>query len=241
MRKLVIGDIHGGLKALRQVLERARATPADRLIFLGDYVDGWSEAVETIEFLLDLKKTHSCVFLRGNHDALCNDWLKNGADNPTWLEHGGRATLESYRHTDEAVIQRHIAFNDSLVNYYVDKDSRLYIHAGFTNLKGVEQEYFSATFYWDRTLWELALSLNPALAREDATFPMRLLNYQEIFIGHTPVTRIGHTRPLRAANVWNVDTGAAFRGPLSILDADSKEVWQSDPVHLLYPGEAGRN
>ncbi|WP_217707033.1 metallophosphoesterase [Pedobacter ghigonis] len=39
-RTLVIGDIHGGLKALIQLLERASVTKQDRLIFLGDFVDG---------------------------------------------------------------------------------------------------------------------------------------------------------------------------------------------------------
>ena len=43
-RKLVIGDIHGGLKALHQVLDRAKVTSKDTLIFLGDFVDGWSES-----------------------------------------------------------------------------------------------------------------------------------------------------------------------------------------------------
>ena len=41
-KTFVIGDIHGGLKALIQVLERAEVTINDTLIFLGDYVDGWS-------------------------------------------------------------------------------------------------------------------------------------------------------------------------------------------------------
>jgi serine/threonine protein phosphatase 1 len=40
MRTLVIGDIHGGLRALHQIIERAHVTPQDTLIFLGDYVDG---------------------------------------------------------------------------------------------------------------------------------------------------------------------------------------------------------
>ena len=39
-RILVIGDIHGGIRALRQVFERADVTVSDKLIFLGDYVDG---------------------------------------------------------------------------------------------------------------------------------------------------------------------------------------------------------
>ncbi|HAH34085.1 MAG TPA: serine/threonine protein phosphatase, partial [Flavobacteriaceae bacterium] len=39
-RTLVIGDIHGGLKALQQVWKRAQISKEDTLIFLGDYVDG---------------------------------------------------------------------------------------------------------------------------------------------------------------------------------------------------------
>ncbi len=37
------------------------------------------------------------------------------------------------------------------------------------------------------------------------------------------------------------DTGAAFKGPLSIMDIDTKAFWQSDPLHTFYPGERGRN
>ena len=75
-RTLVIGDIHSGLKALEQVLLRAEVSSTDRLIFLGDYVDGWSTAVETVDFLMDFEKTHECVFLRGNHDELCSNPLR---------------------------------------------------------------------------------------------------------------------------------------------------------------------
>ena len=39
MRTLVIGDIHGAYMALLEVLERAKVTPDDLLIFLGDYAD----------------------------------------------------------------------------------------------------------------------------------------------------------------------------------------------------------
>ena len=67
-RTLVIGDIHSGLRALEQVLEKAEVTSEDQIIFLGDYVDGWSTALETIDFLRALHKTHNCIFIRGNHD-----------------------------------------------------------------------------------------------------------------------------------------------------------------------------
>ncbi|CAM3446355.1 metallophosphoesterase family protein [Zobellia roscoffensis] len=241
MRTLVIGDIHSGLRGLKQVLERAKVTSDDKLIFLGDYVDGWSQAAETVNFLIALKQTHNCTFVRGNHDELCLEWLRDGKDNPLWLQHGGGATLASYEQTDDETKKNHVLFYQSLENYYLDADNRLFLHAGFTNLKGIDHEYFKETFYWDRTLWELARSLNPDLKKTESDYPKRLTQYKEIFIGHTPITKTGVAEPKQAANVWNVDTGAAFKGPLSMLDVDTKMVWQSDPVHTLYPNEPGRN
>lgn len=240
-RTLVIGDIHSGLKALQQLLEKAEVSPKDTLIFLGDYVDGWSQAVETVNFLLELDKTHNCIFLRGNHDALCREWLVGEADNPMWFKHGGQATVHSYQSTDKKTRAKHIEFYNTLRNYYLDEENRLFLHAGFTNLNGVDFEYSPVTFYWDRTLWELALSLDPALKKSDPYYPKRLLHYKEIYIGHTPVTRTGKTTPQNAADVWNIDTGAAFKGPLSIMDVDTKAYWQSNPVHTFYPTEQGRN
>ena len=54
MKTFVIGDIHGADKALEQVLERAGVTKDDKLILLGDYVDGWSGSAKVIEKLLEL-------------------------------------------------------------------------------------------------------------------------------------------------------------------------------------------
>lgn len=240
-RKLVIGDVHSGLKAVRQVMARAEVTSEDQLIFLGDYVDAWSDAVATIDYLIQLRKTHDCIYIRGNHDELCLEWLRGGKDNPLWLQHGGGATLASYHKADGDVKKAHILFYESLQNTYLDEKKRLFLHAGFTNLKGIDHEYFPQTYYWDRTLWELAQSLNPDLDKSHPNYPKRLSHYKEIYIGHTPISKSGHADPQRAANVWNIDTGAAFKGPLSMLDIDTKQVWQSDPVHELYPNEQGRN
>lgn len=241
-RTLVIGDIHSALRALVQVLSRAEVTDDDTLIFLGDYVDGWSTAVETVDFLLAFKETHNCVFIRGNHDELCYDWLNSGEDNPIWFQHGGEATMASYENASTGIIAEHLHFYEHLENYHLDSKNRLFLHAGFTNLKGVEHEYFTKTFYWDRTLWELAQSLNPNLSKDDKYYPRRLTHYKEIYIGHTPISKvISDLVPTKVANVWNMDTGAAFKGPLSVMDIDTKEVWQSDPVNTLYPNEKGRN
>ena len=117
----------------------------------------------------------------------------------------------------------------------------MFVHAGFTNQAGPKQEFYPDFVYWDRSLWEMACSLDPLLSKKSNRYPKRLLLYKEIYIGHTPTTKIGKTIPTSFANLWNIDTGAAFKGSLSVLDVSTKEFWQSDPVYTLYPQEKGRN
>jgi serine/threonine protein phosphatase 1 len=63
----------------------------------------------------------------------------------------------------------------SLENYHLDEQRRLYVHAGFTNVNGVDYEYFPGLFYWDRTLWETALALDKTMATDNIFYPKRLL------------------------------------------------------------------
>jgi serine/threonine protein phosphatase 1 len=243
-RKLVIGDIHGGYKALLELIEKAAVTSDDQLIFLGDYVDGWSQSPEVIDYLIALGERQDCIFIRGNHDQLFLDWLETNnkhIDEGMWYKHGGKATVDAYKTIPETKKTMHIHFLKNLKNYHIDSNNNLYVHAGFTNMHGVTHEYFEKTLYWDRTLWETVLCMNQDIDEKSMFYPKRLTIYNEIFIGHTPITRIKETTPQKFANVWNVDTGAAFKGPLTIMDANTKEFWQSEPLNLLYPSEIGRN
>jgi serine/threonine protein phosphatase 1 len=243
-RTLVIGDIHGGLKALIQVLQKAEIKQNDILIFLGDYVDGWSESPSVLDFLIALSEQQKCIFIRGNHDELLLDWLENRHENlkeELWFKHGGKATVDAYLNISTETKQKHITFLKSLRNYYLDAENRLFIHAGFTNMNGVSQEFFPKLMYWDRTLWEVALCLDETMDKNSPLYPKRLKIYSEIFIGHTPISKTEIVPPLYKNSVWNLDTGAAFLGVLTIMDCNSKVFWQSDKLRELYPNEIGRN
>ena len=87
----------------------------------------------------------------------------------------------------------------------------------------------------------LCNTLDVSIPKDSFFYPKRFTLYNEIYIGHTPVTRIGKTIPIQKACVWNLDTGAAFKGPLTIMDVDTKEFWQSEPLNELYFNEKGRN
>jgi len=240
-RTLAIGDIHGADKALEQVLERVQLTGNDTLIFLGDYVDGWSESKEVIDRLIRLNASYKCIFIKGNHDLWCEDWLGMKGKDSTWIRHGGNETIQSYLHANLEERDRHWNFFREMKDYYIDENNNLFIHAGFFSENGPAYEEHPSNCCWDRTLWEMALAADPKIERDSIFYPKRLKLFNEIFIGHTPTTKYKIEVPMNALNVWNIDTGAAFTGKLTVLDIQTKEFWQSDVVQTLYPEESGRN
>lgn len=240
-RTLVIGDIHGAHKALAQVLKRAAVTKEDSLVFLGDYVDGWSESKQVIDLLLQLNETNNCIFIRGNHDTWCEDWLRNGNMNDIWLFNGGKSTVDSYYDCNTETAQKHLVFFNRMKDYHIDENNNLFIHAGFSSMHGPAKEPYITNYSWDRTLWEMVLAMDKNLDKNSPFYPKRLKWFNEIFIGHTPTIHYGFNEPMNATNVWNIDTGTAFDGKLTIMNIDSKQFWQSDGVRTLYPSEKGRN
>jgi len=241
MRTLAIGDIHGGLKALVQVLNKVEVKDKDTLIFMGDYVDGWSEAAQVIELLRELSEKINCIFIKGNHDVWCEEWLRSGEVNPTWFMHGGKETMDSYEGFSIKDKKIHLAFFEAMPLYHLDTENRLFLHAGFTSQHGVTREPIKETFFYDRTLWEMALVMDTNITKDSLIYPSRLRHYKEIYIGHTPTTNFEEEVPMNRQNIWNIDTGAAFKGKVTAMNIDTKEFVQSDNLPVLYPDEKGRN
>ena len=260
-RTLVIADIHGALKALEQALKRANYTINDNLIFLGDYVDGWSESSELIEYLINLKEVSNgnIIFILGNHDKWCKDWLNTGQTPIIWTQQGGKATVESYIRTGHLVKDSHKEFFNKCLPYYIDEQNRGFVHGGFTSKKGLGHEPYDANYYWDRDLWNLALMTHGRFHEGAPESARRFEKHKEIFIGHTSTfnwkckphypefeddnqtIKNGDIYvPMNRCNVWNLDTGAGYKGKVTIMDVDTKEYWQSDYVPELYPNEKGR-
>jgi len=216
-RSFVIGDIHGNYEALREVFTKAGFNyDKDLLISLGDVVDRGPRPVKTVD---ELMKIRNFIMVMGNHDYWCAAYLRSGVANPDWLFQGGRASIEDYaRHPDAA--ERHLAFFDSAPMYYIDESKRLFVHAGYDWLRPFsEQQHEFLTMLWDRRLYMAAVEYQ----EEGKLF----VEFNEIFIGHSPTQLVLKDRPTKLANLWMMDTGAGHRRLLSLMDLDTKEFWQS--------------
>lgn len=225
MRTFAVSDIHGANRALVQVLERCGFdNEVDQLIFIGDVCDGWREVKECIHTLSSIK---NLVGILGNHDKWALDWLENNIAEELWLTQGGFATVESLRN-DKGMA---LAFLKNLKGFH-ERDLQLFVHGGIHPRTKAEDNDIEELI-WNRTMVRDA---RYALFSRDKVVE----HYDEVFVGHTPTLNCGSTTPCNYSNVWMIDTGGSYNGKLSIIDVDTKEFWQSDPVVDLYPGETAR-
>ena len=97
-----IGDIHGEVKLLEDLLEKVPSKKDDRFVFVGDYVDRGSDSKGVVDLLIDFSKKRDCVFLLGNHESMFLDFIGWEADAyltvAAFLIIGCHWTLASYGH-----------------------------------------------------------------------------------------------------------------------------------------------
>jgi serine/threonine protein phosphatase 1 len=219
-----MGDIHGAYKALKQCLDRSDFDYVeDHLIFLGDVTDGWPDTRACVDELLAI---NNLVYIFGNHDFWTLEWMQSGFKEDIWLDQGGKATVKSYK---DGVPRSHMKLLEESLPYYI-VDNRLFVHAGIDPSTPLSEQSLT-TFLWDRNLARVAMDF------QSKGIEKTLTTFDEVYVGHTPITAM---KPMKACEVWLMDTGAGWSGVLSMMDIHTKAIFTSDPVPTLYPGIEGR-
>lgn len=250
MNTYVMGDIHGAHKAMVQCLQRAGFDyRQDTLIQLGDIADGYDEVYACVEELL---KIDNRVAIRGNHDQWFFHFMETGHHPQYWAQ-GGEGTLRSYLkalglegliplygNTPLSALQpteippTHRAFFASQRLYHIDGNNNCYVHAGFDRTLPINQQP-KEIYYWDRNLWLQAQSWEATNRnkKKKSNFHQDT-PFREVFIGHTRTLMWDTDQPMKAANIYNIDTGGGGGGRITIMNIATHEYWQSDPVNELY-------
>lgn len=191
MALIAIGDVHGRLDALEELLDRLDPGPSDQLVFIGDYIDRGPDSKGVIDRLLTLEDEVSCVFLRGNHEAMMLDYLREGAWN-LWRMNGGVETLDTYRVDGNVEIpEAHERFVDRTELYY-ETDEFFFVHAGLKPDLTIDENL--RRHDEDVLLWERSHLSADELAWE-----------KPVVCGHTP-----QPRPIDRPLLLCIDTGCVY-------------------------------
>lgn len=140
-RTLAIGDVHGHLVALDALLAALNLRPGDRLVFVGDYVNGGLDSAGVLDRISGLVADRGAVALRGNHDDMFLSALQYPQRREGFLAIGGQSTLDSYPDSSfDSVPPEHQRFlRDGLVNAF-QTESHIFVHAGVVRDLPVDQQ-----------------------------------------------------------------------------------------------------
>ena len=214
-KRFVIGDIHGKLQQLINVIKLSGFdNEQDLLISLGDLSDRGEDSWGVVEFLINVK---NLVLIKGNHDFHMRNWLCNGHETYNWLYNGGQTSIDSYEINNMKNKDAHLAFYDSALPYYI-MDNKCFVHGGL-NPNFLIKEHSEESICRDRSLPDKQMLGETPIIFKDG--------FEEVYIGHTPTICWDISTPIIKNNVVNVDTGCGKGGLLTILNIDTKEYFQA--------------
>lgn len=222
-----IGDIHGQLELLHRAhrLIEADGGSHARIVHLGDLIDRGPDSRGVVDHLMTgQQQGRDWIVLRGNHDRFLPtflkdaDWVDPAMSNPVvWTEHpglGAAATLASYgvdmnqprsdlqAAARAAVPVDHAEFLAGLPLWYL-QDGKLFVHAGIR--PGIDLQ---------------------AQSEQDLVWIRK--GFLDSPAHHGPLVVHGHTAIDKATHFGNrldLDSGAAYGGPLSAVRFDEAGAW----------------
>lgn len=225
-RAYVIGDVHGRLDLLNELLAKIRSDIRERpkrkltIVFLGDLIDRGPQSAEVVERVRKLRlEDSSTAFIMGNHEEVLLRVVDGDSELiGSWLKFGGAETLQSYGANprriaslppDQAVAQIKSAIPASHVRFLsgfadtVSFGDYVFVHAGIR--PGIElSEQSQSDLRWIRA---------PFLEDES--------DHGFIVVhGHTISPQVEVT-----GNRIGIDTGAYDSGVLTALALDGDRKW----------------
>jgi serine/threonine protein phosphatase 1 len=214
MRLLAIGDIHGCLGPLDDLLAWVDPQPDDVIVALGDYVDRGPDTRGVVQRLIELRQRRKVICLRGNHEIMMLEALHGGRDDKKmWLSVGGVQTLGSYGSapgrsgTFADVPQEHWEFLEHNLLDYHETDRFIFVHAGVSYGLDMDEQSDNVLY------WEF-------LGNE-----MRHQSGKTVIVGHTS-QKTGVPKVVPGAVC--IDTYCHGGGWLTCLDAVNGRYWQTD-------------
>ncbi|MFB9995086.1 polynucleotide kinase-phosphatase [Deinococcus oregonensis] len=227
-----IGDVHGCLPELRELLTRLGYVPHGEsythpqgrtAVFVGDLVDRGPDSVGVLRVVMGMVRAGAALCVPGNHD----EKLKRALDGKAVRAlHGLDVTLAALDEAGEDFKREVKTFIERLVSHLVlDGGQVVVAHAG------LPEQYQGRSSGRVRSF---ALYGDVDGSKDDLGLPVRrdwARTYKgaaQVIYGHTPVAR-----PVWVNRTIDIDTGCAFGGHLTALRYPEQEV-VSVAAHAQY-------
>ena len=200
-----IGDIHGEIRLLDQLLENVLRFNPEQIVFVGDFIDRGPHSREVINRIMELQVQVTC--LMGNHEMMMLNAMEDlgygHSPIELWYYNGGEATLQSFGSSSFFSFQSDLEpyyldfFRNLKMSHIVQVDHQLNVlgtHAGISPAIPLNDQ-LEMKSYIDLNRYMLERHIDPGdsfLWVRDAFFnsPSSLSEGYLVVHGHTPILKL---------------------------------------------------
>lgn len=234
-RIYAIGDVHGRADLLEQLHDmiardaQARGWARKRLIYLGDYIDRGPESRRVMALAMgDSPQGFSKVHLRGNHEDMLQEFLRDPRRASAWLNMGGDAVLREYG----VPIPSEFGHEDNLTRASSQLAGAL-LPQEREFLLGLKPCYRAGGYFFTHAGVRPGVPLDQQSEQDLTWIRAPFLNYNNDFgavvvHGHTICNEVEIK-----TNRIGIDTGAHATGKLTCLILETNKRWLLQTGHEL--------
>jgi len=200
-REFAIGDIHGCVNTLENLLTAIKLNKNDSIYFLGDYIDRGMHSKLVIDNILNLKnKGYNITCLKGNHEQM---FIESESDDDYYLHWlnfcGGKQTLQSFGIVNYSELEKKYINFFKTLQYYAQLGEYIFVHAG---LNFNNQDLFEDK---NAMLWSRPFTIQ---------INYKFLGNQYVIHGHTPQSKndtLIQLKNIETTRMVNIDNGCVFK------------------------------
>lgn len=218
-RTIAIGDIHGHLEPLQQLITQLALSSSDHVVFLGDYIDRGTQSAQVIDYLMALGQQYpQTTFLRGNHEQMLLWCLDVPEYLDYWCKYGGDQTLRSYGldctpKSINLLPPSHLTWLNQTA-CFLETDQYLFVH-GLPQAERPIHEQNPDDYLWQHF-------------RQQADHQ----SGKVVICGHTPQDQY----PQQIGRSICIDTGVYAGGWLTALNVESRKYLQANAAGQIREG-----
>ena len=212
---IVVGDVHGCLEELRELLERAKYVPnVDKVYLLGDLVDRGPDSAGVVQYA----RKHNLACVKGNHDDKHIRFRKHMLVEKA----GGKKNPMKFRDTK---LDDHLALTDDDIAWMDQLPVAIFppelpgwvlVHAGFNPFHGstrnITRESLFIRYIDAKTKKTVGLDKDLQAPANSEWWFDHWYEPIKVMYGHAVHS---YQDPLIVNNCYGIDTGCCFGGRLT--------------------------
>ena len=233
-RLIIIGDIHGCIEELNELIDKINLQSSDALYFIGDLIDRGPDSVAVVKKCYELSLNYDVKLILGNHEEKFLRYLQH-LENKTGMENQMSGTSEFPILIEGLSLEEINFLKNAYYSFVLKEDQITMLHGGIsTSIKFPFPENYQYGAHSPKQFKGLDLitkvrylspegkfvGLNEETEADKYWAELYNGSYGHIYFGHQPFMQ---ELPQNFVHATGLDTGCVFGGWLSAVIIENEK------------------